>query len=117
MIITYTFGNIVIYEKWNQYKSPKYVAEMIKPYVKDCTPWIYYGSIRGVYVYYVEKKALHIDEHDIQGLHEAGQTLNSFFVLTKKRDISEVYKALNKVDIVFEEKNSTSPMIFLRYTR
>lgn len=117
MIITYTYGNIVIYEKWNQYKSPKYIAEMIKPYVKDCTPWIYYGSIRGVYGYYIEKKALHIDEHDIQGLHEAGQTLNSFFVLTKKRDISEVYKALNKVDIVFEEKNSTSPMVFLRYTR
>jgi 4-amino-4-deoxy-L-arabinose transferase-like glycosyltransferase len=117
MIITYTIGNTVIYQKWNQYKSPKYLAEMIKPYVKDCTPWVYYGSMRGVYIYYVEKKALHIDEHDIQGLHEAGQKLNSFFVLTKKRDISEVYKALNRVDIVFEEKNSTSPMVFLRYTR
>jgi 4-amino-4-deoxy-L-arabinose transferase-like glycosyltransferase len=116
MIITYTIGNTVIYQKWNQYKSPKYLAEMIKPYVKDCTPWVYYGSMRGVYIYYVEKKALHIDEHDIQGLHEAGQKLNSFFVLTKKRDISEVYKALNRVEIIFEEKNSTSPMVFLRYT-
>jgi 4-amino-4-deoxy-L-arabinose transferase-like glycosyltransferase len=117
MIITYTIGNTVIYQKWNQYKSPKYLAEMIKPYVKDCTPWIYYGSMRGVYVYYVEKKALHIDEHDIKGLHEAGQKMSSFFILTKKRDINEVYTALNGSDIVFEETNSDSPMVFLRYTR
>jgi 4-amino-4-deoxy-L-arabinose transferase-like glycosyltransferase len=117
MIITYTVGNTAVYQKWNRYKSPKYVAEMIKPYVSDSTPWIYYGSMRGVYVYYVEKKALHIDEHDVVRLHEAGQRFNSFFILTKKRDISEVYNALDKVDIVFEEKNSDSPMVFLRYTR
>jgi predicted heme/steroid binding protein len=92
------------------------MAEMIKPFVKDGTPWIYYGSMRGVYVYYVEKKAIHIDEHDMKGLHEAGQKLSSFFILTKKRDVNEVYKALNVVDIVSEEKNSTSSMVLLRYT-
>jgi 4-amino-4-deoxy-L-arabinose transferase-like glycosyltransferase len=117
IIIAYTIGNTLIYQKWNKYKSPKYVAEMIAPYVKDCTPWVYYGSMRGVYIYYVGKKAFHIDEHDIKGLHEAGQKLSSFFILTKKRDVKEVYKALNSVDIVFEEKNSNSPMVFLRYTK
>ena len=116
MIVAYTLGNTAIYPKWNQYKSPKYMAEMIKPYVKDGTPWIFYGSMRGVYVYYVEKKAIHIDEHNINGLHVAGQKLISFFILTKKRDVNEVYKALNGVDVVFEEKNSTSPMVLLRYT-
>lgn len=116
MIICYTIGNIWIYKKWNNYKSPKYMCEMIKPYIKDCTPWIYYGSMRGVYMYYVEKKAIHIDEHDIKGLSQAGQSLSSFYIFTKKRDIGEVFKAFNKVDIVFEEKNSDSPMVFLHST-
>jgi len=118
MIVSYTIGNTGrIFEKLNQYKSPMYVAEKIRSYVQDSTPWIYYGSMRGVYVYYVQKKAIHIEEHDLKGLHQAGQQMSSFYILTKKRDISEVHKALNDVDIIFEEKNNDSPMIFLRYTR
>jgi hypothetical protein len=43
--------------------------------------------------------------------------VNSFYILTKKRDIGEVHKALSKVDIVFEENNNDSPMVFLRFSR
>jgi 4-amino-4-deoxy-L-arabinose transferase-like glycosyltransferase len=118
MIISYTIGNTGrIFEKLNQYKTPRYIAEKIRPYVQDSTPWIYYGSMRGVYVYYIQKKAIHIEEHDMKGLHQVGQRVNAFYILTKKRDMDEVHKALNKVDIVFEEKNNDSPMVFLRYSR
>jgi 4-amino-4-deoxy-L-arabinose transferase-like glycosyltransferase len=117
MVITYTIGNATIYKQWNQFKSPKYLSKTIMPYVQNQTPWVYYGSMRGVYVYYVEKKAIHVDEHDTKGLHELGQQLSSLFILTKKRDINEVYKVLNRVEIIFEEENRDSPMVFLRYTR
>jgi len=117
MGISYTIGNTgYIFEKWNNYKSPRFIAEQIKPYVQSSTPWIYYGSMRGVYVYYVQKKAIHIDEHDIKGLTELGKQGSSFYILTKKRDAGEVLKALNKIDTVFEEKDDDSPMVFLRYT-
>ena len=93
------------------------MSETIRQYVRDSTPWIFYGSMRGVYIYYVGKKAIHVDEHDIQGLRKAGQGLNSFYILTKKRDMGEVMKALNTADIVFEEKDGGSPMVFLRIAR
>jgi len=117
LVITYTVGNAGIYEKWNHFKSPKYLANTIKPYVEDGSPWVYYGSMRGVYIYYVGRKAIHIDEHDVEGLHRIGKQLTSFHILTKKRDIKEVYKALEKVDVVFEEKTNDSPMVFLHYGR
>jgi 4-amino-4-deoxy-L-arabinose transferase-like glycosyltransferase len=114
IIISFTIGNVWVYAKWNHYKSPRQMCELIKTHVKDCNPWIFYGSMRGVYIYYVEKKAIHVDEHDIQGLRQAGQGLHSFYILTKKRDMSEVLKTFSKVEIVFEEKDSNSPMVFLR---
>lgn len=118
MVISYTIGNAGhTFEKWNQHKSPRFFSEKIRPYVKECTPWIYYGSMRGVYVYYVQKKAINIEEHDTVGLNQVGQRLSLFYILTKKRDINEVYKTLNKVEVVIEEKNDDSPMVFLRYTR
>jgi hypothetical protein len=70
--------------------------------------------MRGVYIYYVEKKAIHVDEYDIQGLRKASQGLHSFYILTKKRDMGEVLKTFNKVETIFEEKDSHSPMVFLR---
>lgn len=117
IISCYTIGNVWIFEKWNHYKSPRLMSETIRQYVRDSTPWIFYGSMRGVYIYYVGKKAIHVDEHDIQGLRKAGQGLNSFYILTKKRDMGEVMKALNTADIVFEEKDGGSPMVFLRIAR
>ncbi len=50
-------------------------------------------------------------------LNQAGQQMSQFYILTKKRDLAEVRKALNKVDVVFEEKENNSPMVFLFYTR
>ncbi len=118
LVISYTIGNTGrIFEKWNQYKSPKFTSEKIRPYVQGSTPWIYYGSMRGVYVYYIQKKAIHIEEHDMANLNQAGQQMSQFYILTKKRDLAEVRKALNKVDVVFEEKENDSPMVFLFYTR
>ena len=64
-----------------------------------------------------KKKAIHVEEHDITGLKLVAQQISSFYILTKKRDLAEVHKALDKVDIVFEEKNHDSPMIFARYAR
>jgi 4-amino-4-deoxy-L-arabinose transferase-like glycosyltransferase len=115
--ISYTIGNIWLYEKWNKYKSPVSMSEVIRTHVQDCTPWIFYGSMRGVYVYYVGKKAVHVDEHDLQGLRAAAQGLESFYILTKKRDMGEVVKTFRTVEIVFEEEESTSPMVFLRPTK
>lgn len=117
MVTSYVIGNAGhIFEKWNAYKSPRFFSERIKPYVHDCTPWVYYGSMRGVYVYYIQKMAIHIDEHDIQGLKKLGKQGGRFYILTKKRDAGEVHTALNKIDTVFEEKDDDSPMVFLRYT-
>jgi 4-amino-4-deoxy-L-arabinose transferase-like glycosyltransferase len=116
LIVCYTIGNVWIYERWNHFKSPKEITETIKTHVKNCTPWIYYGSMRGVYVYYVGKKAIHVDEHDIEELARTGQNVSTFYILTKKRDMHEVTKTLGKVDVVFEEKVGTSPMVFLRFT-
>ncbi len=62
------------------------------------------------------KKAIHIEEHDMANLNQAGQQMSQFYILTK-RDLAEVRKALNKVDVVFEEKENNSPMVFLFYTR
>lgn len=117
IVSCYTTGNVLVYKKWNSYKSPKPMSDTIKTYVEESTPWIFYGSMRGVYVYYVGKKAIHVDEHDVQGLRQASQGLGSFFILTKKRDMGEVVKALKRVDIVFEEADSTSPMVFLRHVQ
>jgi hypothetical protein len=73
--------------------------------------------MRGVYVYYVQKKAIHIEEHDVANLTQAGQQMRQFYIFTKKRDLGEVHKALNKVVLVFEEKDNDSPMVFLHYAR
>lgn len=117
MVISYTVGNTRVYEKWNRLKSPKVVAEQIRPHVAGGTPWIFYGSIRGVYMYYVGQKAIHVDEHDMDGLRLVASQSDSFFILTKKRDINEVYRALKNVKIVFQEESLTSPMVFLHYAR
>lgn len=117
ILLIYSMANLSIYKKWNPYKSPRQTAEKIKPYIKDGTPWIYYGSMRGTYVYYVGTFALHVDEHNVKGLEELGKKLDSFYVLTRKRDMKEVLDTLPGARPVFEEKIGDTAMVFTRYER
>ncbi|OPX95779.1 MAG: Undecaprenyl phosphate-alpha-4-amino-4-deoxy-L-arabinose arabinosyl transferase [Syntrophorhabdus sp. PtaB.Bin006] len=117
LVLCYLTGNIDVYGRWNRYKSPRAISEKVASFVGENTPWVYYGSIRGVYVYYVRKQAIHIDDHDTAGLEKIGHKLNKFFILTRKRDVSEVFRTLNNVKPVFEEKVGDTPMIFLRYEK
>lgn len=117
MILVYGVANISIAGKWNPYKSPRAVAERIKPYVKDGTPWIYYGSMRGTYVYYVGAYAVHVDEHDTARMSALGKELKRFFILTRKRDMEEVTHALPGTRSVFEERIGDTVMVFAGYDR
>lgn len=117
MTICYTIANASLYKKMNSYKSPKPMCEKIKSYLEDGTPWIYYGSIRGVYIYYVGKHAIHIDEHKIDELHSMTQKLDKFYILTRKRDMNEVEDSLSHVRIIFEEKVGNTVMVFSYYQR
>lgn len=115
MASLYLIGNIAIYQKVNPYKSSKPLCEKIKLLTAGGTPWVYYGSIRGVYVYYVGKYAIHIDEHDVAGLKSLPARENKFFVLTRKRDMDEIVKTLPGTGIVFEEKVGNTSMVLLHY--
>jgi len=107
-------ANISIYKKWNFYKSPKPLAEKVKPHLKDGTPWVYYGSMRGVYVYYIGKYAIHVDEHSVAGLKKL-EHMKKFYILTRKRDYKELSDSLGGVRTIFEEKTGDTPMVFSLY--
>jgi 4-amino-4-deoxy-L-arabinose transferase-like glycosyltransferase len=115
MALVYGIANLSVYEKWNSYKSPRPVTERIKPYIKDGTPWIFYGSMRGAYVYYVGAYAVHVNEHDTKRMRVLGKELKSFFILTRKRDMNEVSQSLPGVRTVFEEKIGDTVMVFAAY--
>lgn len=117
LVLCYLVGNVGVYSKWNRYKSPRPVSEKVASFVKDGTPWVYYGSIRGVYVYYAQKQAIHVDEHDTAGLEKIRQELKEFFILTRRRDADEVFRTLDNVKPVFEEKIGNTQMIFLHYEK
>lgn len=117
MISCYTIANSSVYKKLNPYKSPKSMCEKIKNYTKDNTPWVYYGSIRGIYVYYVGKYAIHVDEHKIDELHKIKGNLEQFYILTRKRDMNEVNNALTCVKVIFEEKIGETVMVFAYYKK
>ncbi|MCX5811045.1 MAG: hypothetical protein NT178_00640 [Proteobacteria bacterium] len=93
------------------------MCEKIKNYTKDNTPWVYYGSIRGIYVYYVGKYAIHVDEHKIDELHKIKGNLEQFYILTRKRDMNEVNNALTCVKVIFEEKIGETVMVFAYYKK
>ncbi|MCX5809048.1 MAG: hypothetical protein NTX36_06715, partial [Proteobacteria bacterium] len=111
---SYMAANISIYKKWNFYKSPKPLAEKIKPHLKDGTPWVYYGSMRGIYVYYIGKYAIHVDEHSVVGLKKL-EHMKKFYILTRKRDYKELSDSLRGVRTIFEEKIGDTPMVFSLY--
>jgi hypothetical protein len=108
-------ANVSLYSKLNLYKSPKAMCEKIKPFVKNGTPWVYYGSMRGVYVYYIGTYAIHVDEHSNHELKKLHEELREFFILTRKRDMNEVYSAFTSVNVLFEYKIGDTLMVFARY--
>ncbi len=108
-------ANISVYEKWNQYKSPKPMCDRIKPFVRDGTPWVYYGSMRGIYIYYIGTFAIPVDEHKTEELKKLKGELREFFILTRKRDIKEVSDTLIDVNQLFEEKIGDTVMVFAHY--
>ncbi|MBA4418829.1 MAG: hypothetical protein C0392_13105 [Syntrophus sp. (in: bacteria)] len=112
---TYTAANTSVYKTWNPYKSPKALAERIKPLIKDGTPWVYYGSMRGVYIYYVGTYATHVDEHDTEALRALTKNMNVFYILARKRDMKEAADVLPGLELVFEEKIGDTPMVLLKY--
>jgi 4-amino-4-deoxy-L-arabinose transferase-like glycosyltransferase len=116
MALSYGAANVSVFGKWNPYKSPKPAAERIRPYLRDGTPWIYYGSMRGIYVYYVGTYATHVDEHDAEALRALGGKGKAFFILTRKRDMNEVATALPGVRPVFEERIGDTIMVFAKYS-
>jgi 4-amino-4-deoxy-L-arabinose transferase-like glycosyltransferase len=115
MAATYGAANASVYEKWNPLKSPKSIAEKIRPLIKDGTPWVYYGSMRGVYVYYVGTLAVHVAEHDTKTLGALTTKMPTFFILTRKRDLKEISDTLPGIRPVFEEIVGDTPMVLVRY--
>jgi 4-amino-4-deoxy-L-arabinose transferase-like glycosyltransferase len=117
MMSVYVIANVSIYEKWNPLKSPRIIAEKIRPFLADGTPWVYYGSMRGVYIYYVGKLAIHVDEHDSARLSALPHKISRFFVLSRKRDLHEITDVLPEARQVFEEKVGDTPMVLVEYGR
>jgi hypothetical protein len=116
LVIVFMVANTSVFARLNHYKSPRPLCEKIQPYVADGTPWVYYGSMRGVYVYYVGKTAIAIDEHRTADLRDLAARQKRFYVLTRKRDLAEVQQALGHVEPVIDEKIGDTDMVFLRYT-
>jgi len=115
MVLIYTIANVSVYNKMNHYKSPRAMCEKIKSYTQYGTPWVYYGSMRGVYVYYVGSYAIHIDEHRIEELNALQKELSEFYILTRKRDVAEVSQALPHINAIFEEKVGNTAMVLVHY--
>jgi len=117
MITLFSIGNLSVYAKWNNYKSPKAFCENIKPYVQKGIPWVYYGSMRGVYIYYIGSFAHHIDEHDIKKLEKFKGRMDNFFILTRNRNLEEIHNTLGKVEILLKERIGDTIMVFCRYIK
>ena len=113
--VIFMLADITVFPKWNPYKSARPLCEKIRPFLRDGTPWVYYGSIRGVYMYYVGKEAIAVDEHEVGRLHCLAGRLDQFYVLTRLRDLEEVRRALGRVEPVLEERIGDTSMVFVRY--
>lgn len=111
----YITANISVYEKVNPYKSPKPISEKIKSLTATGKPWVYYGSIRGVYVYYADSFAIHIDEHKVDDLAALKDKHKEMIILTRKRDADDVNRALKKVNVISEHKIGDTQMVILGY--
>jgi len=116
IVTIFTIANTFIYKKLNIYKSPRSLANMVKPLISDGTPWVYYGSMRGVYVYYIGKHAIHIDEHNTVALKKL-VNMEKFYILSRKRDYKELSDTLMNVKTIFEKKIGDTPMVFSLYEK
>ncbi|OPY02436.1 MAG: Undecaprenyl phosphate-alpha-4-amino-4-deoxy-L-arabinose arabinosyl transferase [Syntrophorhabdus sp. PtaB.Bin047] len=117
MALAYMTGNVSIFEKWNRYKSPKPMALKIRALAGDTVPWVYYGNMRGVYVYYVGRFAVHVEEHDVAGLKELASRRNEFYLLTRGRDADEVTGALPGAAMETEDRIGDTAMVLFRFKR
>jgi 4-amino-4-deoxy-L-arabinose transferase-like glycosyltransferase len=115
LVIVFMIANTSVFATLNHYKSARPLCEKIQQHVADGTPWVYYGSMRGVYVYYVGKTAIAVDEHRTADLQGLAARQKRFYVLTRKRDVAEVQQALGRVEPVLEEKIGDTVMVFVRY--
>lgn len=113
--VVFLIANISVYEKVNKYKSPKPISEKIKSLTSNGTPWVYYGSIRGVYVYYADNFAIHIDDHKEDDLAALRDKNNAFFILTRKRDVDDVKRVLKDVSVISEYNIGDTQMVILEY--
>jgi hypothetical protein len=108
-------GNLSIYTKFNAYKSPREFSAAVRSYLRDGTPWVYYGSMRGVYVYYIGQQAISVGEHETDKLTEVSNRLDDFYILTRKRDLGEVRKTIGEVEPVLERRIGETDMVFVRF--
>ncbi|MBP1748734.1 MAG: arnT 1 [Deltaproteobacteria bacterium] len=115
--LAYITGNVTVFEKLNRYKSPKPVSEKIRALAGDTIPWVYYGSMRGVYVYYVGRFAVHIEENDGERLREFAGNESEFYLLTRKRDADQVKDAAPGAVISSQETIGNTPMVIFHYTK
>ncbi len=115
LVLLYSVANASVYDKWNVYKSPRPFSEKVRSYVGDGTPWVYYGSMRGVYVYYVGSYAISIDEHDQRGLKNLTSNMGKFYIVTRQRDVNEVREALVSVETVETATIGGTDMVLLLF--
>ncbi|MHB8110391.1 MAG: ArnT family glycosyltransferase [Syntrophorhabdaceae bacterium] len=113
----YMVGNISIFEKWNVYKSPRPISEKIRERAGDRVPWVYYGSMRGVYVYYVGRFAVHIEEHDTADLKLFAGKTPEFYLLTRARDAGEVKNTVPGVAIDTQDQIGDTSMVLFHYKK
>lgn len=111
MAVLYVMANLTVYEKWNIYKSPRPIAEKVAHLTAGGIPWVYYGSMRGVYIYYAGKAALHVDDGQAASLAPLGGRLREFYVLTRKREVDDVRAAFGQIDTVAEQRVGDTPMV------
>jgi 4-amino-4-deoxy-L-arabinose transferase-like glycosyltransferase len=117
MVVLFSVGNLLVFSKWNEYKSPRPMVEQMKQFTKGGIPWVYYGSMRGVYVYYMGTPAIAVDEHESEQLRMLGDKLEQFFILTRKRDLPEVQQALGSVTLLIEHRVGDTVMVFVGFQR
>jgi hypothetical protein len=106
-------ANLFVYEKWNIYKSPRPISEKVAHLTAGGIPWVYYGSMRGVYIYYAGKTALHVDDGQTASLAPLGDRLSEFYVLTRKREVDDLRAAFGQVDTVAEQRIGDTPMVIV----
>jgi 4-amino-4-deoxy-L-arabinose transferase-like glycosyltransferase len=117
LVAIYMVANVAVYPKWNLYKSSRALCGQIKTYVEGGRSWVYYGSMRGVYVYYVGSFAIQVDEHKTDELKKLAERSDDFYILTRKRDVGEIRDALGKVKLIIEEKVGDTTMVFVHFKR